>query len=208
MARKSNNDRKRPDYYARQAKKNRYPARSVYKLMEIQRKYKVLQKDAIVVDLGCAPGSWMLYAAEVVGDQGIVTGIDKTPVTTPMPAHAIAHTGDMFDLQADDPIFNGKPADVVLSDMAPATTGHHTTDTARSHELAVAALTFAKTALKPGGNFVCKIFQGEDFKIFTDMVKSEFNRSAVFKPASCRKDSREIYVIGLGKKESINVRSQ
>jgi 23S rRNA (uridine2552-2'-O)-methyltransferase len=208
MSRPSQNTRQRPDFYAQQAKKDRYPARSVYKLMEIQQKFKILRRGATAVDLGCAPGSWLLYTAEVVGPQGRVIGIDKTAVTIALPAQAAAYCMDMFALRTDDPIFNRKPADVVLSDMAPATTGSHVTDTARSHELAVAALEFAKTTLKPGGHFVCKLFQGEDFKLFTDMVKREFNRSAIFKPASCRKDSRETYVIGLGKKESSNVRSQ
>ncbi len=205
MARKSNNPRKKPDYYARQAKADRYPARSVYKLMEIQKKFKLLRKGATVVDLGCAPGSWLLYAAETVGEKGAVIGIDKTTVTIGLPSRAAAYAMDMFDLQADDPVFAGRYVDTVLSDMAPSTTGHAGTDTARSHELAVAALTLAQNLLKPGGHFVCKVFQGEDFKIFTDMVKNSFTRCAVFKPASCRKDSRETYVIGLGKKESINV---
>lgn len=208
MSRRANNTRKRPDYYARQAKKDRYPARSVYKLIEIQKKYSVLRKGATVIDLGCAPGSWTLYAAETVGGQGRVIGIDTTPVTVPLPAQAMAYAMDIFDLNADNAIFKERMADAVLSDMAPATTGHHNTDTARSYNLAVAALSLAGAILKPGGHFVCKLFQGEDFKTFTDMVKKEFNRSVVFKPASCRKDSRETYVIGLGKKESVNVRSQ
>jgi 23S rRNA (uridine2552-2'-O)-methyltransferase len=207
MSRNTNNPWSRPDHYALQAKKDHYPARSVYKLMEIQKKYKVLRKGDKVIDLGCAPGSWLLYAAEVVGGQGLVTGIDLTPLAIGLPPRASAHVMDMFDLRADDPIFAGKKTDVVLSDMAPSTTGHTGTDAARSQELAVAALTFAGTVLRSGGNFVCKLFQGEDFKIFTDMVKKEFNRSAIFKPASCRKDSRETYIIGLGKKEPGNVRS-
>lgn len=208
MSKRSNNSRNRPDYYARKAKKDQYPARSVYKLMEIQKKHRVLKKGAVVVDLGCAPGSWLMYAAEVVGEQGSVTGIDKTPVTVAMPPQVAAHPADIFDLEPQNPVFGNKLPDVVLSDMAPSTTGHPATDTARSFDLADAALNFAKTALKPGGNFVCKIFQGEDFKKFTDMVKKEFNRCVIFKPASCRKDSRETYVIGLGKKEPVNVRSQ
>ncbi|MEW6079843.1 MAG: RlmE family RNA methyltransferase [Thermodesulfobacteriota bacterium] len=207
MSRNNNNPWSRPDFYARQAKKDHYPARSVYKLMEIQKKYKLLRKGDKVVDLGCAPGSWLLYAAEVVGDQGTVTGMDLTAVTIGLPPRASAHVMDMFELRSDDPLFSGKKADVVLSDMAPSTTGHTGTDAARSQDLAMAALTLAGEILRPGGNFVCKLFQGEDFKIFTDMVKKQFNRSAIFKPASCRKDSRETYIIGLGKKEPGNVRS-
>ncbi len=208
MSKQSNNTRKRPDFYAQKAKKEHYPARSVYKLMEIQKKHKVLKKGATVIDLGCAPGSWLMYTAEVVGDQGNVTGIDKTPVTVPMPPQVTTYAADIFELNPDDPIFGDRPADAVLSDMAPSTTGHSATDAARSFELSVSALTFAKTALKTGGNFICKIFQGEDFKMFTDMVRKEFNRCVIFKPASCRNDSRETYVIGLGKKEPVNVRSQ
>jgi 23S rRNA (uridine2552-2'-O)-methyltransferase len=207
MGHNTSNPWSRPDHYARQAKKDHYPARSVYKLMEIQKKYKVLRRGDRVIDLGCAPGSWLLYAAETVGEQGSVTGIDLTAVTVSLPPRASAHVMDMFELRTDNPVLGGKKTDVVLSDMAPFTTGHTGTDAARSQDLAVAALTFAATVLRPGGNFVCKLFQGEDFKIFTDMVKKEFNRSAIFKPASCRKDSRETYIIGLGKKEPGNVRS-
>jgi 23S rRNA (uridine2552-2'-O)-methyltransferase len=207
MAKRSDNTRKRPDFYAQKAKKDNYPARSVYKLMEIQKKHKVLRKGATVIDLGCAPGSWLMYAAETVGEQGRVTGIDLTPVSVPMPPQVSTYVADMFEIQPGQTIFGNRPADMVLSDMAPSTTGHPATDAVRSFDLAAAALAFAKTALKPGGNFVCKIFQGEDFKNFTDMVKKEFNRCVIFKPASCRKDSRETYVIGLGKKEPVNVRS-
>ena len=207
MAKRSDNTRKRPDFYAQKAKKDNYPARSVYKLMELQEKHQILRKGTTVIDLGCAPGSWLLYAAETVGEQGRVTGIDLTPVSIPLPPQASSHVADMFEIQPDDAMFGNRPADTVLSDMAPSTTGHPSTDAVRSFNLSAAALSFAKTALKPGGHFVCKIFQGEDFKIFTDMVKKEFNRCVIFKPVSCRKDSREIYVIGLGKKEPVNVRS-
>lgn len=207
MAKKKSNPRRRDDYFARKARSDRYPARSVYKLMEIQKKHRLIQKKDRVVDLGCAPGSWLLYAAEIVGPEGSVTGIDKKPVTARLPSNVTVRSGDILDFEAGWLQNPAGRVTVVLSDMAPDTTGSKWADTARSHELAVQALAVAEIALAPGGNFACKIFQGEDFKSFVDRVKNNFERHIIFKPDSCRKESREIYVIGLNKKESKDVGS-
>jgi 23S rRNA (uridine2552-2'-O)-methyltransferase len=102
----------------------------------------------------------------------------------------------------DEDLFEqtGKDFNVVLSDMAPATTGSKNVDSARSFDLCRAALFIAQETLVSGGSFVCKIFHGEDFKRFSDSVKQEFNRHKIFKPQSSRKASKEIYIVGLGKK--------
>lgn len=188
------------DHYTRKARKERYPARSVYKLKEIQQKTGLIRKGNRILDLGCAPGSWMLEAAELTGPGGRVVGIDLKPVTTRLPDHATAHVGDMLDM--DDALRTaiGDGYDVVLSDMAPATTGIKSVDALRSFALSEAALAVALDVLEPGGGFICKIFQGSDFQAFIEQVKQAFSKSKIFKPQSSRKASKEIFVIGLGKK--------
>jgi len=186
------------DHFTRQAKKERYPARSVYKLQEIQQKHPLIKKGFKVLDLGCAPGSWLLYAAKLTGDRGRVVGIDLKTVTGQVPSHVEIITADVFSLDVES---LGTDFNVVLSDMASATTGHKEVDAARSYNLCETALGIAQNVLLPGGSFVCKIFQGPDFKTFTDIVKADFKGLKIFKPRSSRKASKEIYIIGLGLKK-------
>lgn len=188
------------DHYTQKAKKDKYPARSVYKLQEIQQKFTLIKKGDKVLDLGCCPGSWLMYAAETVGPDGRAFGIDLKPVVAGMPANATSFEGDILDLDKTIADTIGNEFNVVLSDMAPATTGMKDVDAMRSFELCSMALSVAVERLAPGGSFVCKIFQGGAFNEFTGLVKSVFNQHKVFKPESCRKQSREIFIIGIGKK--------
>ncbi|MBT8341865.1 MAG: RlmE family RNA methyltransferase [Desulfatitalea sp.] len=188
------------DHYTRRAQKENYPARSVYKLAEIQKKHRVIEKGDRVLDLGCAPGAWLKYAAEQTGAGGSVLGLDLMPVKAHLPANATAMRGDIHEMVQDPSAAFGGGFQVVLSDMAPATTGHKFSDGVRSYELCRASLAVADELLAPNGHFVCKIFQSEDFKAFCDQVKVRFERMQIFKPQSSRKASREIFVIGLGKK--------
>ena len=188
------------DHYTRQAKKERFPARSVYKLEEIQKKYNIIKKGNNVLDLGCAPGSWLLYSADLTGSTGRVVGIDLVPVTVNIPPHVRVYTGDILLMAEDFFKSLGIDFNVVISDMAPSTTGNKFVDSARSFDLCLSALTIAQVTLNTGGSFVCKIFQGEDFKTFMDSVRSVFKNHKIFKPKSSRKASKEIYVIGFGKK--------
>jgi len=185
----------RQDHYSRRAKKERFPARSVYKLEETQQKYGLIKKGHRVLDLGCFPGSWLLYAAKLTGDKGRLVGIDLKPVTIKVPSHIKIITADVFTLDIES---LGNDFNVVLSDMAPATTGHKAVDAARSLSLCETALSIAHRILLPGGSFVCKIFQGADFKQFSDVVRANFKEQKIFKPHSSRKASKEIYIIGLG----------
>jgi 23S rRNA (uridine2552-2'-O)-methyltransferase len=197
------------DHYTRQARKERYPARSVYKLQELQQRFNVVRKGDAVLDLGCAPGSWTMQAAELTGPSGRVIGIDLTPVTVALPAQAEARVQDVYALVENPVDHFGRSFDVVLSDMAPSTTGSRGVDAARSFALCEAALAIALLVLRPGGVFVCKIFQGEDFKAFTEAVKAGFTELKIFKPQSCRKASKEIYLIGRGRnQEGSHVRAQ
>ena len=187
------------DHYTRRAKREHYPARSVYKLQEIQRRYRLIRKSDRVLDLGCSPGSWLLYAAELTTSSGLVAGIDLKPSTVSLPGHVTVYQGDVT-APSDDLLEQiGGSYHVVLSDMAPATTGQKDVDAARSYELCCAALRLADTVLRRGGHFVCKIFQGAEFAEFSTAVKKRFQTEKIYKPRSSRKASKEIYVIGIGK---------
>ena len=188
------------DHYSEQAKKERYPARSVYKLKQAQRKFRLIRKDDQVLDLGCSPGSWLLYAAELTGKHGKVLGIDLKPVTIKIPSQAETLKADILTIDRawieNEDLANR--FNVVLSDMAPATTGNKMIDAERSYQLCQAALNIAQMALRPDGSFICKIFQGEEFKKFSDSVRSRFKNHKIFKPQSSRKESKEIYILGMG----------
>ncbi|NNG01941.1 MAG: RlmE family RNA methyltransferase [Desulfobacteraceae bacterium] len=188
------------DHYTRQAQKDRYPARSVYKLQEIQKKHRIIRKGAKVLDLGCAPGSWLLFAAAQTGGEGRVVGIDLKPVTCTVPGHVQIFTADIFALDATLDQAVGTGFDTIISDMAPNTTGNKDVDAARSFGLCEKALEITGDRLKPGGGFVCKIFQGGDFQEFINLVKKRFLQCHIFKPRSSRKHSKETFVIGQGKK--------
>ena len=196
----SNKHQRWADHYSERAKKERYPARSVYKLKEAQKKYRLIRKGDRVLDLGCSPGSWLLYAAELTGKRGRVLGIDLKAIRIKLPPHAETLTADILTI--DRTWINkqklGNLFNVVLSDMAPATTGNKGLDAARSFQLCQGALSIAEMALKPGGLFICKIFQGEEFKEFSDIVINRFKRHKIFKPRSSRKESKEIFILGMG----------
>ncbi len=191
------NANKWADHYTRMARKNQYPARSVYKLKEIQTKYRLIRPGSRVLDLGCAPGAWLLYAAEKTGPQGYVVGIDTKPISITLPDQVQAITADLFTLEKDFWETVGASFDIIMSDLAPATTGNKMVDTARSFALCEAALDVACNHLAIGGSFVCKVFQGDDFQPFVATVKRLFKRYDIFKPQSSRKASREIYITGL-----------
>jgi 23S rRNA (uridine2552-2'-O)-methyltransferase len=199
MKRKTGKPNPWQDHYSRRAKKDRYPARSVYKLEEIQQKNRLIRKGDKILDLGCSPGSWLLYAAKLTGDRGRVIGVDLKPVKIQAAPNIEIINGDVFELDAG---VLGSDFNLVMSDMAPATTGHKAVDAARSAGLCEAALAIAQSVLLPGGSFVCKIFQGPDFNQFVNSVKAGFDKQKIFKPRSSRKASKEIFVIGLGLKKN------
>lgn len=187
------------DYYARHAREEAYPARSVYKLEEIQKRFGILKKGSGVLDLGCCPGSWLLFASRVVGKKGIVVGVDITRPTLRLPSNVrfVQHDVLAWDESFVEAV--GTNFQTVLSDMAPSTTGSKFVDAQRSLQLSESALAISARVLKPGGSFVCKIFQGCDFKGFSDVVRKSFGRVVHFKPKSSRRASKEIYIVGLGR---------
>lgn len=187
------------DHLTEKAKSQGYPARSIYKLEEIQKKFNVIQKGSQILDLGCAPGSWLLYAAKETGPGGKVLGIDLKAVEIKLPSNVTAIQDDILRLGNSDVMDQAQGFDLVMSDMAPATTGRKDVDAARSAELCRMALSAALKNLKTTGNFICKIFQGNEFKAFEKQVKTSFRECRIFKPESCRKQSKEIYIIAKGK---------
>jgi 23S rRNA (uridine2552-2'-O)-methyltransferase len=146
------------DHYARRAKKERFPARSVYKLKEMQQKYNLIKKGNRVLDLGCAPGSWLLYAANLTGNKGEVVGIDLKPLSEKIPSHVRVYRGDILCMDEDLFKRTGKDFNVVLSDMAPATTGNRHVDSARSFNLCRAALSIAQEVLSQEDHLFVRSF--------------------------------------------------
>ena len=185
------------DHYTRRAKKEKWPARSVFKLEEIDRKHKLLKRGMRVLDLGCYPGSWSQYCIKSVGNKGLVTGIDlKKPERVNFANFRFIHA-DVFSLDLKWLIKEAGAVDIVISDMAPSTTGIRTTDESRSLALAHRALEIARAALKKKGNFLCKVFEGEEFKAFTSELSNNFRTIKFLRPKAIRKRSREVYVLGL-----------
>lgn len=199
MKRKSSKRNTWQDHYSRKAQKEKYPARSVYKLQEIQKKYRLIRKGDRVLDLGCSPGSWLVYAADLTGEGGMVAGIDLKPVSIQLPSHVTVYIGDVLAPAKALIEKLGQRFHVVISDMAPNTTGNKDVDAARSFHLCEAALSLSQEVLAPNGSFICKIFQGELFQEFSDRVSTHFKRRHIFKPQSSRKASKEIFIIGIGK---------
>jgi 23S rRNA (uridine2552-2'-O)-methyltransferase len=192
----------RHDHYAKRAREERFPARSVYKLEEIQKRFRILKKGGRVLDLGCFPGSWLLFASKIVGKSGLVVGVDLTPVTIQLPSNTLFMQHDVLDWEASFVENVGTRFDVVLSDMAPSTTGNKFVDAQRSLELSEAALGITGPVLKTRGAFVCKVFQGPDLRGYLDKMKTQFDRVVNVKPKSSRAASKEIFVVGLGKKSA------
>ncbi|HVP18519.1 MAG TPA: RlmE family RNA methyltransferase [Spirochaetia bacterium] len=190
----------RPDHYWRKSKQEGYPARSVFKLQEIQEKHRILRPGSNVLDLGASPGSWSLFILDMFGGSGKVTGVDlKSP-----DRRLLARKNFRFiqgDFTAHDVlqrINESAPYDTVVSDAAPSTTGNRTLDTARSLEIAHAVLAICDTALAPGGSCVLKIFQGGQEKEILDRMRTMFRLCRAFKPKASRSDSMETYYIGVG----------
>lgn len=188
------------DYYFKKAKSENYAARSIFKLEEIDARFKIIKGGQKILDLGCAPGSWAQYCAKKVGPQGRVLGIDLQKVGLTLP-NALFIAADLRDLDLAKTVSDSgiePPFDVVLSDMAPKTTGIRITDQARSLELCELALEVAEKFLKPKGGFVCKLFHSDEFEDFRAKLRARFARVEVLRPKSTRKESKEIFLIGFG----------
>ncbi|MBN1698895.1 MAG: RlmE family RNA methyltransferase [Spirochaetales bacterium] len=188
------------DHYAKKARDEGYPARSVYKLEEMQAKYRIVKKGDRVLDIGSAPGSWSLFALKQAGPGGRVVGVDPAEMKLDSRNTAAFRfiCGDIFSEEVAETISGMGPYTAVLSDAAPSTTGDRIVDTARSYELAARVFELAVTVLDEGGNLVIKIFQGGDERTLYRRMEDEFSRVKAFKPRASKKASMEIYYIGIG----------
>ena len=191
------------DHYFLKAKKQHYLARAVYKLEEIQKKYKILRAGCRVLDLGAAPGSWIQLARGVVGQSGLIVGIDLKPIEHPFPNRVVTLQGYIFDREfVEAALRDHLPFDVVLSDMAPATSGIKVADSARSALLFERAFEIAAYVLRPGGTFLAKIFHGSEFHQLLAQLKKQFGQTRVIRPEATRKQSREIYILAMNLKRT------
>ena len=186
--------KQRRDTYVRQSKIDGYRARSAYKLMEINEKFKIFKGGISVIDIGAAPGSWSQYVAKTV-KSGRLISIDLKPME-PIDNN-IQIQGDFMELTIQNEIkkYIGNKADVVMSDMAVNTTGIKNIDSIQTGELCKEAMIFSKDMLAKNGFFISKIFMGGTFNEIVAEGKRIFKEVKVFKPKSSRKDSKESFII-------------
>lgn len=192
-------ERQARDPYSTQAQKEGYRSRAVYKLQEINDKYNFLENSRAVVDLGAAPGSWSQMSRRLMGPEGTVIALDRLEMD-PIPGVEILQ-GDFNEEECLDALLDVTPegVDVVLSDMAPDTTGAAgNLDHLRIMNLAELAADFAERTLRPGGVFVCKLFMGGEEKPFSEQLRQSFNKVGFFKPSASRADSKEIFIVAQG----------
>ncbi|HCV44496.1 MAG: RlmE family RNA methyltransferase [SAR324 cluster bacterium] len=188
------------DHYFHKAKRDGYVARSAYKLEEIDKKHRLLRKGNLVLDLGCSPGSWLQYAAGKVGEQGQVLGVDLQTVKLSLPKNVKVLQADIFEMTVKDFEMNGGMVDVVLSDMAPKTTGIRDTDAQRSYALNQQVFELSGDLLRPHGTLLVKAFQGAPLEQLRREFSSSFAQVKLCKPKSSRSESVEIFLLGLNKK--------
>jgi len=190
------------DHYFHKAKRNGYVARSAYKLEEIDKKHRIISKGNFVLDLGCSPGSWLQYTSRKVGEEGEVLGVDLQPVSHSLPAHVRVLQADIFELMAKDLEISGGMVDVILSDMAPKTSGIRATDAQRSYALNQHVLQLAYELLRPQGILLVKAFQGAPLGELRNAFRNSFAKVKLCKPKSSRAESVEIFLLGMGKKQN------
>jgi 23S rRNA (uridine2552-2'-O)-methyltransferase len=184
------------DHYYHKAKSENYLARSIYKLEEIDQKYKILKPGDNVIDLGYFPGSWSQYTAPKVGPDGKVFAIDIQPVNKKLQLPNLkTFEMDIFNLKGPQDLGHDHLFDVVLSDMAPKTTGIKTVDQARSLDLIESVFKLLPILLKPNGHFVIKVFDSHDAQVFLKANKKLFKEMNYLKPKSTRSISKEFFVI-------------
>lgn len=195
------NSYEKPDFWSRKAFSEGYPARSVYKLQEIDEKFGMIKKNFTVLDLGAAPGSWTTFLLRTMEGSGKVVSCDLNPLSKDVKGENLTFIqGDLNEKSIVDKIRGEGPFDLVVCDAAPLTTGNRVVDTARSQGLVRMAIWYSQVMLKTGGNFVVKIFQNGDQQALLKSMREIFTTAKGFKPKACRSESFETYLIGLGKK--------
>jgi 23S rRNA (uridine2552-2'-O)-methyltransferase len=197
---KPKNPYRKPDSFTQAAKAKGYPARSVFKLEEIDRRVRLLKPGQHVLDLGAAPGSWSMYAAKRIGPNGKLLAIDRTPITVALGPNARAVEGDALEVSNED-LALFAPYDVVLSDMAPSTTGQRAADQWRSFELFMRAVAIARALGGKGSSFVGKLFMSDEFPKAREALRGLYTEVRTLRPEGVRTSSFELFLVGLGRKE-------
>ncbi len=198
----------RKDRFYLKAKKEGYPARSAYKIMELDDQFKIFKRENIVVDLGCAPGGWLKVGEERLHGKGILIGIDLLPLQFTPQTSTHFLKGDFTDPKNQNRIAEiagvqphaptTKRVDWVISDLSPNISGVAFRDQCESVRLCMIALNFALDVLKKGGNFLCKVFPGAELNDLKKEIKNNFAQLKIIIPDATRKSSTEVYLVGLG----------
>ena len=190
---------KHPDFWSRKAFSEGYPARSVYKLEQINEKFRIFTNTSSVLDLGAAPGSWTTYVLQFLSENGVCASVDLKPLD-PQIHDTRLHffQGDMYDKAIFNSVKQLGPFDAVICDAAPATTGNKTVDTSRSVGLVELAIYYATENLKQDGNFVVKIFQDGSQQMLLKKLKTLFKSAKAFKPKASRNSSFETFLVATG----------
>ncbi|MEM2321081.1 MAG: RlmE family RNA methyltransferase [Candidatus Bathyarchaeia archaeon] len=193
-------ERRKRDYYYKRAKEENYRSRAAYKLKQSVKRYNFIKPGDVVVDLGAAPGGWLQVAREIVGDKGFVLGVDIRKIEPLGYENIYTLVGDIMEPNIPERIkaVLPRPADVVLSDVSPNISGVWELDHYRQIELAGRSLQIALSILRKGGTVFIKVFQGELLEEFLKKVKIYFNQTRIVKPEASRKESAEIYILGIG----------
>ena len=187
------------DQYVKASQEDGYRSRASYKLIELNDKDRLIKPAMTVIDLGAAPGGWSQVAADLVGHKGFVLASDILPMNSLAGVEFIE--GDFTEADVFDRLLlalNDRPVDVVISDMAPNMSGIADVDQPKAMYLVELALDMARNVLKPGGSFICKVFQGEGFDDWMRDVRTSFSKVSTRKPNASRARSREVYLVAKG----------
>lgn len=199
----------RKDRFYKKAKEDGLRSRAAFKLVEINKKFRLIRPGMLVVDLGCAPGSWAQVSSNMVGSAGKVVGIDMEPVPVINDKNVSFIKGDVRDETTRQRLLRelGRKVDVVLSDMAPHLSGIRFQDHYNSYELAEQAHQLCRLVLRENGDFVVKIFPGEELEPFKENLKGSFSEIKTFIPEATRKTSTEVYLVAKGYKNGRSTHS-
>lgn len=192
--------RQKRDPFVRNARAEGYRSRAAFKLAELDQRFRLFKPRAVVLDLGAAPGSWSQVARERVGPTGCVVACDLLDISA-LPGVTVI-TGDVGEDAVQTRILaacGGRPIDLVISDMAPRLSGVRVRDQAQAMELAETAWSIAQDLLRSGGSLVVKMFQGEGEQVWTEGLRAEFASVRIVKPKASRDESREVYLVAMGR---------
>lgn len=188
---------KKKEYFYNEAKRKGYRSRSAFKLKQIQKKYKIIEKNDYVLDIGAAPGGWSQVVNEIISDKGKIIGVDLLSIE---PINGVIFLQNDITkkstIEKIQNIISNNKIDVIISDVSPNISGNYSIDQAKSIFLCKNILSLADKILKENGNFICKLFMGEDFENFLKEFKIKFRYVKLYSPPASRKSSSEIYLIG------------